>query len=924
MLAHTEQLELLIDNHSPLIIFLSETCLTSEINASETEFIGYTTIRCDSHSRHTGGVAAIIKNCIKWSDVSHRVLDKNTWILSVKITTGLPGGIYTVLYHSPNSSNNDFIDFLEYWHEDIVKDQNACVILGDFNIDMKRETAYSRKLKNLINSLGMKQIVKGCTRITEYAKTQIDLVITNLLNVKVNILNGIADHEMLDLHFKTRLNVTDCEIQVKTIFDKNAYESDKLSAYLQTYNWCQFDDLSVNYRSGILVQQLQNAVNKFLRTITIKTNKNSPWFTNELRNLQQQRNRLYSRAKITGNPVDWGNYKVTKNSYNKLIKSRKNEFYQKQIDNCRGDSKKMWKKLKELINTDRNKVPDSIKFNDDIMTNPFDIAENFNKYFIDSISEIHASINNTAGNIDLNNVGQNCSSVFTFRQIDIAKLNTVIAGMKNKASTDGITLQIIKDSMPIIGNVLLEIINDSFQTGIFPEIWKTTVVTPIPKIAGTKTCTEFRPINMLPTLEKIIEQIAKEQLQDYLEHENLLIERQSGFRKNHSCETALNMVLADWKDEIEQDKKIVSVFLDLKRAFETIDRDILLSKMEKYGITGIPNNWFRDYLSERYQIVMYDGAKSEPRKNTLGVPQGSILGPLLFILYINDIDTILENCKLNLFADDTLITMSDRDVNSAVDKMNSELINISKWLKVNKLKLNTSKTKAMIITTRHLTEPVNGVVINGDEIEYVAEMKYLGIVIDDRLRFRNYVDFLVKKVAKKIGFFGRISSKLNVWSKILVYKCIIAPHFEYCSTVLFLATEGDIQRLQKLQNRVMRIILRCHRRTKIADMLEILQWLSIKQRVYLNTLVFVFKLVRNILPSYMNKYLVYNKDIHNYETRIVNNFRLPANTKSISQNSFFYKGLKLYNGLPDEAKVLTNAKQFKKSCSEYVKTVLPI
>lgn len=922
MLAHMEQLEILIEDYSPCLLLLAETWLTNEISAGESSFKGYNTIRCDSESRHTGGVAIMVKNGIKYSEIYNRAFDRNTWILSIKITKGLPPGVYTVVYHSPSSSDSDFLHFFESWYEDTICEQDLSLTAGDMNIDMLKEYTYSRNFNNLINSFGLTNIVRGYTRITSHSKTQVDLVITNSSDAAVHISQScISDHSTLHINFTEPSNNRG---QRKiTIMDKSAYNTNTLIANLNILNWNEITKLHINDKAAVLVNQLQTCLDKLIKKKDIIILGNNPWFTDEMRTIQKQRDLLYSRAKITKNLNDWDAYKSAKNQYNRLIKLKKNKYYEKQIDSCRGDSKKMWTKLKEILKKGGEPVQASIEFINNVADEPEEIAENFNNYFIDSVIEIHGSIVTIAEEVNLNNIDYNKnSSVFTFQKVEISKLYEVISQMKNKSSTDGITINIIKDALPVIGDVLLQVINESFQNGVFPTIWKTATIIPIPKIAGTKKCSEYRPINMLPAFEKILEQIAKEQLQNYLETEKLLIEEQSGFRKNHSCETALNFILAQWKEDMENNKKIVAVFLDLKRAFETIDRKILLEKLEKYGITGTAKNWFADYLDNRQQITTFSGVESNPKRNDLGVPQGSILGPLLFILYVNDIKKTLKSCNLNLFADDTLITISDQDVVNAIGKINNDLEHVSMWLKTNKLKLNTSKTKAMLISNKPVVEVVPSVMIDGIHLDYVAEIKYLGIIIDNKLHFKKHIDFVVRKTAKKIGFFGRISNKLNIWSKILVYKCIIAPYFEYCATVLFLATDSDLQKMQKLQNRAMRIILHCNKRTRIADMLEALQWLNIKQRIYFNVLLFIYKLLNNKLPLYMCRSVFYNRDVHSYGTRKIDHFRLPNFTKTSTQNNLYYKGLKLYNELPNEIKDAKNIRQFKKFCSQHVKQIL--
>lgn len=403
---------------------------------------------------------------------------------------------------------------------------------------------------------------------------------------------------------------------------------------------------------------------------------------------------------------------------------------------------------------------------------------------------------------------------------------------------------------------------------------------------------------------------------EYINSNDILIHQQSGFRKNHSCETALNLVVADWTTKLEDKKIIVAVFIDLKRAFETIDRKILLEKLHSYGVKGAELKWFRDYLNNRTQETQFNDYKSKKEINELGVPQGSVLGPPLFNLYVNDISRVINKSSVHLFADDTMITTSGENIHEIINVINEDLSNFSNWLKFNKLKLNVEKTKFMIIGQN--TQTHDDVKIDNISIQKVSEFKYLGVVLDDKLTFKPNLNFVIKKIAKKVGFLGRLSKKLSSWSILTVFKTIIAPHIDYCSTMLFMNNETDLKRLQLLQNKAMRLILKCSRRTHIQDMLKTLNFQSVKQRVYFNTLLMIYKIKNKLLPEYLTTLVTYNSQVHDRCLRRRSHFRLPAFKKSGNQQSVFFRGLDLFNRLPDEVRRSRNIFDFKKKCSKYI------
>jgi hypothetical protein len=311
------------------------------------------------------------------------------------------------------------------------------------------------------------------------------------------------------------------------------------------------------------------------------------------------------------------------------------------------------------------------------------------------------------------------------------------------------------------------------------------------------------------------------------------------------------------------------------------------------------------------------------------VPQGSILGPLLFILYINDIHKVTKNVKINLFADDTLMYYNGTDCNDVVNEMNLNLENITGWLKENKLKLNTEKTKAMVITNSSVTRKKfmnniqHPICIENVEIEFVDEFKYLGVILDPHLTFDNHVNYIAKKIGKKIYYLARIGKYLNEFTKITLYKSLIAPHFEYCSTIFWEMSDKNMEVLQKLQNKAMRVILCCHKRTHIQLMLETLSWLSIKQRISFNTLLFVYKMKNNLLPPYLCKKLLKNSEVHEHYTRSCENFRIDQQHTAARDRSIYQSGVREFNKLPDAYVNEDRVAMFRRSLSKYVKKTFP-
>ena len=479
--------------------------------------------------------------------------------------------------------------------------------------------------------------------------------------------------------------------------------------------------------------------------------------------------------------------------------------------------------------------------------------------------------------------------------------------MNKKKDCFGLNCKIVLDCNNEILPKLLKIINLSLLNGEFPESWKESVVIPIEKVQNPKNPEDWRPINMLPTYEKILEEIVCNQLTNYIEKENILCLEQSGFRKGHSCETSICWLINEWKKEIDSGKTIIGVFLDLKRAFETIDRNILIEKLNKYGIREVEVKWFKSYLSERFQRVKINETFSEKVKVDLGVPQGSKLGVILFLLYINDIVKTISDAKMSLFADDTLIYVVGDDLKSCESLIQNQIEKINIWLCKNKLKLNVTKTKCMCLNNGGLN--VN-ILINNQPIECVDGIKYLGVFIDNKLKFNQHVYNQCAKISKKIGFFKRIRRYIPLNCAVTIYNTLILPYFDYCSSIIFMSNSENIRKFQVLQNRAMRTVLKCDYRTPINDMLTILGWLNIEQRLKFNALVMIFKIKNEMYPAYLQRNVNYITNSF-YNLRNTGDFRLPLYRRAATQNNLLYKGIQLFNSLPSNLKTEQNLNKFK-------------
>lgn len=779
-----------------------------------------------------------------------------------------------------------------------------------------------------MQSLGMKQYVDKPTRVTNNSKTIIDLIFANKeINVQVDYEPKITDHAWI----KVMLNVSKNENKYKEFSgrDYSRFNIDEFVKIVERKLGMK-QDIDINARARKLINSIVDALDtlapkKIFRIPKIWEGKK--WYTNEIEELATERDKAYRKALYEDTEQNWQQFKNKRNAVVKLIKIKKKEYYENKIDQNKDNPTSMWKTLKEVIRGEPvgAKAIENIDF--EILDNDTEgnIADKFNLYYIQSINDIIKSID--SNNIPSTSrktiyVIENKGEMDKFEIITMKQLEEIVKKLpKKKGTEEGITSDILKAVFYVIKEEFSDIINKSLSEGCFPEEWKTSTVIPIPKIGKPKKASEYRPINMLPIYEKVLEIVIKKQIEGYLENNNIITEHQSGFRKNYSCETAIQVVIDEWKLIISERKMVGVVFMDLKRAFETIDRERLLRKMHQYGIKGAALEWFRSYLQNRMQQVRYNDEWSKLLSTEYGVPQGSVLGPLLFIIYINDIvKACSEDCKIKMFADDTLIYVTGESSMEIERKMNVALNVMEEWMNANKLKMNAEKTKYMIVRSirKELKGNITVKCLDGTVIERVEVMKYLGVMIDDRLRFNDHCDYILKKIGKKISFLNRVGNYISTYTRCIIYKTIIAPHFEYCATLLVDMGETQLSRLQKAQNRAMRVILQCDRYTKIERMLQALQFMSIRQRLYYNMSIFIFKILNNMMPEQLKDRLSIVGHRTGRQTRQAENIAVDFRKTKSAQKSLFFEGVIMYNALPDEVKRCERLDIFKRILKEFI------
>ena len=482
---------------------------------------------------------------------------------------------------------------------------------------------------------------------------------------------------------------------------------------------------------------------------------------------------------------------------------------------------------------------------------------------------------------------------------------------------DGIAARFLRDGAVLLADPLCHVVNLSITSEVVPSMMKEARVSPLFKKGSRLDSGNYRPVSILGVLSKVLERAVHGQLVAYLTKKGVLSECQSGFRPGFSTDTCL-LGLTDYiRGELSRGRLVGMVLLDLQKAFDCVDHSILLEKLGYMGVKSV--DWFRSYLSGRRQCVMVDGVVSGFLDVNCGVPQGSILGPILFLCYVNDMSVSL-GCHLSLYADDSTLIASGDNARDLGDYLSGQLASCMRWMIDNRLSLHLGKTECILIGTRHrLSEGQDfRVTCDGSEVKKVDKVRYLGVILDQHLNGQVQALSVIKKVASRLGFLYRSASFLDVNTRRLLCNALVQPCLDYCIVSWYLKLSVALKsRMDVLQRKMARFVLGLGPRAHIglADLRE-LGWLSVMDRVRYFALLHVYRVKQGSGPSYLRKGFVLVADVHDHKTRASSGgFHI---SKEDVDGSFVFFGKKEWNAIPDGLKAIGNIDLFKVKLKQYL------
>uniref|UniRef100_A0A3B5QAJ9 Reverse transcriptase domain-containing protein n=1 Tax=Xiphophorus maculatus TaxID=8083 RepID=A0A3B5QAJ9_XIPMA len=675
------------------------------------------------------------------------------------------------VYRAPASDTDIFTNYMETLFAKMH--QKVIFICGDFNIDMLNPhmVKSTSNFIDSIHSLGLYPLITKPSRITTQSSTLIDNIFTNYMESKLRsglLINDISDHLPV---FVILEDVCRKINKVTNITYKRIISEDSIRALrndLQSQNWkVLYEERNIDKAFDIFTKIFKAFYDKNCPIVTCnyrQKNKHKPWITKGIHNACKKKNNLYKQFIKYKTVEAEQKYKSYKNKLTIIMRKCKTDYYSKILENNKLNIKGIWKTLHSLIrkNSSNTTHPKYIIYNDKTLNEKVGIVNGFNEYFV-NVGPTLAEQINKSNPLDVDSseicIKQNTSSMY-LKPVDKIEIKEIVNQCNNKKSMDwkDINMSLIKQIIDDVADPLTYICNLSFISGTFPNAMKIAKVIPLFKSGDKNIISNYRPVSLLCQFSKILEKVFSKRLDNFIEKQNILTDCQYGFREKRSTSMALMALTEEIIDNMDKKKCAIGVFLDLKKAFDTINHDMLLKKLERYGIRGVPLNWIRSYIGERKQFVELDGQKSDVLNITCGVPQGSVLGPKLFILYINDIVKISNLIKYIIFADDTSIFCTGENIQQLSKVINTEIEKLQHWLKNNKLFVNLDKTKFMIFGNNKKQEnnPIK-ISIDSVNLEEIHEIKFLGVTLDNKFSWKPHIGQVKSKIAKSVAVIRRIN-----------------------------------------------------------------------------------------------------------------------------------------------------------------------
>ena len=895
---HIEELRVVLQllNFTFDIICISESKIIKDIDPIvDISIEGYQAPISVPTEATKGGVLIYVKTGMKYKPRDDLKIYKSKELEStfIEIINDKDSNdIIGVIYRHPSMNESEFIDdHLKIITDKIYNENKKVFIAGDFNFNLLNTATHDETFEffDTMMSNFLLPVITLPTKINRGHNSLIDNIFTNHLNpesVSGNIEIKLSDGHLPSFLIIPRKNQNHLpkKHNIHSRSSKNFNNEDFLRDY-QNIDWDTVIDIpknDVNFSMESFLTKFNQLLDIHLplRKITHREFKQKfkPWISKQVLSKIDDKNKAFRKYLRSKNPVLKNNlhrkFKDLKNEVTHLLRSSKKDFYKKYFTVNKNNIQKIWKGIKEIINIKSKNYdyPTCLQDGHVNITDPIAISNSFNDYFT-SIADnilVNRKYEGTKSYRDF--LANRLTENFVFKECDENEIKSIISSFQMSKSSGPnsiptFLLHLLKD---LICSPLYNFFNLSLRTGYHPDILKISKTIPIFKKGSRLLVSNYRPISLLSNLNKILEKIVHCRVYTFLEDLQCLYSLQFGFRKKHSTNHALIEITETIRQALDDKKMACGIFVDLQKAFDTVNHDILIAKLEHYGIRGAANEWFSSYLKNRTQYVSILGFDSSTKTIPHGVPQGSVLGPLLFLIYINDLHSAIKNSKVFHFADDTNLLNISNSPKKMEKLVNSDLKILYSWLLANKISLNCDKTEIIFFHKPGEKSPDLKIKMNGHRIYPSASIKYLGMHLDETLNGAFHAKILSKKLKRANGMLCKARHYVLKDDLRILYFAIFSSHLIYASQIWGQVTNSFNQKIFKLQNRAIRIISFSDFRANSNPLYSNLNILKLRDQIVLQNCLFTHDSLNNTAPRCFNDYFKHSRDIHTLNTRHAN------------------------------------------------------
>ena len=658
-----------------------------------------------------------------------------------------------------------------------------------------------------------------------------------------------------------------------------------------------------------------------LEKIRINTrHQNKPWITTAVLKSIKKKNSLYKRYMRTRTSEMLSKYKIYKNKLTTILRLAEKQYYANKLLEMKSNISGTWKLLNKMTcrGAAKKQRIEEIESNGCKISSSQIIAEKFNHFFSNIGPELAKKIPPSSKKPEQFLKGSYPHSMF-FSPILENEIFDIISNLKNTTSRgyDNLPMSILKSCNLELCPILTYLTNESLTGGVFPDALKIAKVVPIFKAGDIKNIANYRPISVLSNISKIYEKLVCARLNKYLVDSSILHDNQFGFRPKLSTCLALLQLVDELTRSIDEGKITVGVFVDLAKAFDTVDHKILLNKLQYYGLRGIPHQWFTSYLSNRKQYVTVNNIDSGFSDVLCGVPQGSILGPILFIIYVNDLNGVSNKLRNIMFADDTNLFMTGKNISEIELQINIELNLLVEWFQANLLSLNISKTNYIIFCKKRKIN--TNIFIGRTPLERLQNTKFLGVVLSHDLSWNKHIDVVLNKISKNIGIIAKVRHLLPLSHTCILYRTLVEPYLNYCNLVWASQHKrGNLEKILKVQKKYCRIITFSEFQAHSGPLFKQLAFLTVYSIFRFQLAIFMYKCTHNLLPHNESYSFVTGNTLHSHATRHCTDLVTAYCRTTCRWTTVQIQGPKLWNSLPDYVKNVPSVNQFRSRVRKYV------